>query len=72
MEAAEEYLKPKRQIARLRGKMNEAKEDLVHAMIAADVTEFLIDDGEKLLSLEHEDKVLVKARKKAGADGEMA
>jgi len=64
-EAAAEYLKHKRAVAKGREKMNASLEDLIAKMRKADVVEMLVDDGEKILTLSAEDKIKVKARKRA-------
>ena len=70
--AAEAYLKPKRQIAKARESMNAALENLIEAMHKADVTEILIDDGDKRLTLSTKDLVKIQKRKKSAEEGEAA
>ena len=67
-EAADAYLTAKRSIAKFREKMNDALADLIEKMKAADVLEFLIDDGEKKLILTEKDQIKIKARKKSKDD----
>ena len=67
-EAAATYLKHKRGVASGREKMNSARDALIEVMRENDVTEMLVDDGEKRLTLTSEDKVHVEARKKAKAE----
>jgi hypothetical protein len=68
--AAEAYLKPKRQIANLRAKMNGALEVLISTMHEHDLKEILVDDNEKRLILKTKDLVLIQKRKKADTNGD--
>jgi hypothetical protein len=63
-DAADRYLKHKRDIANCREKMNASLERLIEKMKATDCLEFLIDDGEKKLILTEKDQVKIEARKK--------
>lgn len=68
-QAAEDYLKPKRGIAKLREKMNAALERLIEMMNEHEITEMLIDDGDQRLILCSKDLVKITKRKKAdGSD----
>jgi hypothetical protein len=64
-DAADAYLTAKRSVAKFREKMNAALDALITEMKSADVSEMLIDDGDKKLILTAKDLVQIKARKKS-------
>jgi hypothetical protein len=68
--AADAYLKFKRAIANNREKMNAALDALILRMHEADVTEILVDDGDKRLVLSTKELVKVQKRKKAANDAD--
>ncbi len=63
-DAADKYLKQKLINQKSREQMNGALESLIHEMREADVTEMLIDDGDKRLILDSKDCIKIQARKK--------
>lgn len=68
-EAIDNYLKPKRQIAKLRGKMNEWKETLVTRMKDHKLEEVEIDDGDAVIQLQEDAKLHIeKLKKDKGGD----
>ena len=62
--AADAYLKFRRAVAHNREKMNAALDALILRMHEADVSEMLIDDGEKKLVLSSKELIKIEARKK--------
>lgn len=68
--AADAYIKFKRAVANNREKMNAALDALILRMHEAGVTECLVDDREKKLTLCTKELVKIQKRKKAGDDND--
>lgn len=62
-QAADEYVKTKRLLAKTREKLHGTLDDLITKMKEADVREMLIDDQQKRLTLTQADKIKIQARK---------
>ena len=67
--AADSYVKWKRKLADMRGKMNSSLEELIALMKEHGVTEMTIDDQEKRLVLAQKDLVKILKRKDKAAGG---
>ncbi|MCK9569289.1 hypothetical protein M0R72_10160 [Candidatus Pacearchaeota archaeon] len=67
-DAADAYLEAKRSVGKFLEQMNGNLDVLISKMKEADVTEILIDDGDKRLTLTEKDQVKIVKRKKAGDD----
>jgi len=63
-EAADSYVEAKRELASWRELMNGRKRDLIDAMKEHNVSELMIDDGEKKLVLVEDSKLKIETPKK--------